>query len=110
MLAWDALGELDAYRITEIPRRPDPGPAQPPGESDDAGRRQRLAALVAAYHAGAGVEGSGSGALAIGWVRHDTDGPVQVLAAGPGLVGSDGGEQVYLALPGGARAQPLGRG
>ena len=44
MLAWDALGELDAYRITEIPRRPDPGPAQPPGESDDAGRTQRLAA------------------------------------------------------------------
>jgi len=102
MLAWDALGELDAYRITEIPRRPDPGPAQPPGESDDAGRTQRLAALVSAYH--------GSGALAIGWVRHDTDGPVQFLAAGPGLVGSDEGEQVFLALPGGARAQPLGRG
>jgi len=102
MLAWDALGELDAYRITEIPRRPDPGPAQPPGESDDAGRTQRLAALVSAYH--------GSGALAIGWVRHDTDGPVQFLAAGPGLVGSDEGEQVFLALPGGARAQPLERG
>jgi len=102
MLAWDALGELDAYRITEIPRRPDPGPAQPPGESDDAGRTQRLAALVSAYH--------GSGALAIGWVRHDTDGLVQFLAAGPGLVGSDEGEQVFLALPGGARAQPLGRG
>src|SRR5262249_13953606 len=115
MLAWDALGELDAYRITEIPRRPDPGPAQPPGESDDAGRTQRLAALVAAYHAGAllatsppggdppvtprtgglpappyppgppgaGVDCSGSGTLAIGWVRHDTDGPVQFLAAGP---------------------------
>ena len=111
MLAWDALSELDAYRITEIPRRADAGPAQPPpAESDDAGRTQRLAALVAAYHAGAPAEGDGSGALVIGWVRHDTDGPVQLLAAGPGLVGSDAGEEVFLALPGGARAQPLGRG
>ncbi len=111
MLAWDALSELDAYRIIEIPRRPDPGPAQPaPAESDDAGRTQRLAALVAAYHVGMEAEGGGSAALVIGWVRHDTDGPVQVLAAGPGLVGSDAGEEVFLALPGGARAQPLGRG
>ena len=85
MLAWDALSALDAYRITEIPR-PEPGPAS--AESDDPGRTQRLAALVAAYHAGAEVKGDGSGALAIGWVRHDTDGPVQLLAAGPGLVGS----------------------
>ena len=118
MLAWDALGGLDAYRITEIPRRPEPGPAPAQAESDDPGRIQRLAALVAAYHAGApppgpcgaGTRGGGSGALAIGWVRHDTDGPVQLLAAGPGLVGSDEGREVFLALPGGARARPLGRG
>ena len=32
------------------------------------------------------------------------------LAAGRGLVGSDTGEEVFLALPGGARAQPLSRG
>src|SRR5204863_3116554 len=108
MLAWDALGGLDAYRITEIPRRPEPGPAS--AESDDPGRIQRLASLVAAYHAGAETRGNGSGALAIGWVRHDTDGPVQLLAAGPGLVGSDEGREVFLALPGGARARPLGRG
>ena len=109
MLAWDALSGLDAYRITEIPRRPEPGPA--PADSDDPGRTQRLAALVAAYHAGAllapsrpggpispdppwgeatppnplevGTKSEGAGALAIGWVRHDTDGPVQLLAAGP---------------------------
>ncbi|HEY7882492.1 MAG TPA: helicase HerA-like domain-containing protein, partial [Streptosporangiaceae bacterium] len=117
MLAWDALGGLDAYRITEIPRRPEPGPAPAQAGSDDPGRIQRLAALVAAYHAGAeakgnGAEaqGNGSGAVAIGWVRHDTDGPVQLLAAGPGLVGSDEGREVFLALPGGARARPLGRG
>jgi len=110
MLAWDGLSELDAYRITEIPRRADPGPAQPPSESDDAGRTQRLAALVAAYHAGVEAEGNSPAALVLGWVRHDTDGPVQLLAAGPGLVGSAAGEEVFLALPGGARAQPLGRG
>jgi len=111
MLARDALSELDAYRITEIPRRADPGPGQaPPAEPDDAGRTQRLAALIAAFHAGHEAESDGSDALAIGWVRYDTDGPVQLLAAGPGLVGSDAGEEVFLALPGGARAQPLGRG
>src|SRR2546421_1304148 len=109
MLAWAALGGLDVYRITEIPRRPEPGPAPAQAESDDPGRIQRLAALVAAYHAGAETRG-GSGAVAIGWVRYDTDGPVQLLAAGPGLVGSDEGREVFLALPGGARARPLGRG
>src|SRR5690242_21712392 len=110
MLAWDALGGLDAYRITEIPRRPEPGPGPTQAESDDPGRIQRLAALVAAYHSGAEATGNGSGAVAIGWVRHDTDGPVQLLAAGPGLVGSEEGPEVFLALPGGARARPLGRG
>jgi hypothetical protein len=110
MLAWDALGGLDAYRITEIPRRPEPGPAPAQAEYDDPGRIQRLAALVAAYHAGAEAKDNGSGAVAIGWVRHDTDGPVQFLAAGQRLVGSDEGREVFLALPGGARARPLGRG
>ena len=45
---------LPAYRITEIPRRDD-GPAAEPGqraETSDPGRAQRVAALVAAYHAG----------------------------------------------------------
>ncbi len=107
-LAWDALNELDAYRITEIPRRPEPDAALPSrDESDDVGRTQRLAALIAAYHAGADAKGNGSGALAIGWVRHTAGTPVQVLAAGAGLVGSDVGEDVFLTLPGGARAQPL---
>ena len=110
-LAWDALNELDAYRITEIPRRPEPDATQPSrDEPDDVGRTQRLAALIAAYHAGADANGNGSGALAIGWVRHTAGGPVQVLAAGAGLVGSDAGQDVFLTLPGGARAQPLLRG
>src|SRR6185312_4979162 len=68
MLAWDALGGLDAYRITEIPRRPEPGPAPAQADSDDPGRIQRLAALVAAYHVGAEAKGNGSGAGAIGGI------------------------------------------
>src|ERR1041385_2655890 len=77
MLAWDALGGLDAYRITEIPRRPEPGPGSTSAESDDPGRIQRLAALVAAYHAGAvppgpsgaGTRGNGSRTGGPGWGR-----------------------------------------
>jgi uncharacterized protein len=113
MLAWDALNELDAYRITEIPRRLDADTAQPsagqppPGQAADPGRTQRLAALIAAYHADA--KGNGSGAVALGWVRDSAGGPVYVLAAGPGLVGSDDGQDVFLTLPGGARGRPLPR-
>ena len=57
-LAWDALNELDAYRITEIPRRSD-ADAAPPAQDrpNDPGRTQRLAALIAAYHAGGGSQG-----------------------------------------------------
>ena len=109
MLAWPELDGLDAYRITEIPRRPDADQAAaPPDRPGDAGRTQRLAALVAAYHAGAGVQGSG--ALALGWVRHEAGGPVQFLAAGRGLVGSEDRHEVFLTLPGGARARPLAAG
>ncbi len=107
-LAWNALNELDAYRVTEIPRRSDAEAAQPARDRpNDAGRTQRLAALIAAYHAGAEAKGNGSAALAIGWIRHSAGGPVQVLVAGAGLVGSEAGQEVFLTLPGGARAQPL---
>jgi DNA helicase HerA-like ATPase len=114
MLAWDDLNELGAYRITEIPRRAEadtapPSPGQPPAQAADPGRTQRLAALIAAYHAGADAKGNGSGAIALGWVRDSAGGPVQVLAAGAGLVGSDDGREVFLTLPGGARARPLPR-
>ena len=110
-LAWAVLNELDAYRITEIPRRSDADATQPAlGQPNDAGRTQRLAALIAAYHAGAEAKGNGSSALAIGWIRHGAGGPVQVLVAGAGLVGSEVGQEVFLTLPGGAKAQPLLRG
>jgi len=114
MSAWDTLNELGAYRITEIPRRTAAeavGPARPAeGEPGDTGRPQRLAALLAAYHAGAQTKGDGAGALAVGWIRHGEAGPVQVLTAGPGLVGSGTGQEAFLTLPGGARARPLPRG
>jgi uncharacterized protein len=109
--AWQELDGLDAYRITEIPRRADAGETETPEhQPNDPGRAQRLAALIAAYHVGVGAKSDGTGALAIGWVRHTAGGPVQLLAAGPGLVGSGGRDEVWLTLPGGARAEPLPRG
>jgi uncharacterized protein len=110
-LGWPELTALDAYRITEIPRRPGPGETgASAGLPNDPGRAQRLAALIAAYHAGVGAKDNDSGALALGWVRHRAGGPVQFLAAGPGLVGSQDEREVLLTLPGGARAEPLARG
>ena len=110
-LAWNVLNELNAYRITEIPRRSDADATRPAlDQPNDIGRTQRLAALIAAYHAGAEAKGNGSAALAIGWIRHSAGGLVQVLVAGTGLVGGEAGQEVFLTLPGGARAQPLLRG
>jgi DNA helicase HerA-like ATPase len=105
-LAWQALDGLGAYRITEIPR---PAAAVTPRDrSYDAGRPQRIAALAAAYHAWAASGEPGEpGALAFGWVRHSAGGPVQVLVAGAGLVGSETDGEALLTLPGGARAEPL---
>ena len=108
---WPELTELDAYRITEIPRRLDAGDAGAPRDQPgDPGRTQRLAALIAAYHVGIGAKSDGHPALALGWVRHRAGGPVRFLAAGSGLVGSQDDNEVLLTLPGGARAQPLPHG
>jgi DNA helicase HerA-like ATPase len=100
---WRRLCGLDAYRIIEIPRRPEGETTGKPGARErDLGRLQRLAALVAAYHAG--------GVVAFGWMRRRVGGPVHILAAGSALAGSTAGGDVVLALPGGARGQvlPLG--
>jgi len=97
---WRQLCGLDAYRITEIPRRPEgETTGNPSARERDLGRLQRLAALVAAYHA--------DGVVAFGWMRRRAGGPVQILAAGPALAGSTAGDDVVLALPGGARGQVL---
>jgi DNA helicase HerA-like ATPase len=124
-LAWEGLRELDAYRVTEIPRRPEAGTSEVPQErSNDSGRTQRFAALVAAYHAGAETKNGDAGVLAIGWVRHRAGGPIQFLVGGAGLVGSGVSPaqvspaeaslaaegEVFLTLPGGARARALPRG
>src|SRR5580692_6181909 len=75
-----------AYRITEIPRRPEPSQAGGAGtDGRDPGRPQRAAALVAAYHAGVAKP---AGTVAFGWVRAAADGPVLMIAAGDALVGS----------------------
>ena len=111
MLAWDALSELGAYRITEIPRRPESGapshhrptPATLGGPSGSPpwsprttpGRKPRATAPARWPSAGSGTTRTAR---------------CELLAAGPGLVGSDAGQEVFLALPGGARARPLGRG
>src|ERR1700685_655234 len=70
-LGWPELTALDAYRITDIPRRLGPGETGvSAGQPNDPGRTQRLAALIAAYHASVAAQGNGSGALALGWGRH----------------------------------------
>src|SRR5215472_1079845 len=99
--AWSRtpLGSLEAYRITEIPRR-----------RDAAESKQRVAALMAAYHAG--IAGQHASTVAFGWVRTAAGGPVHVIAAGDALAGSAGSAEgdVLLALPGGARASALKAG
>jgi uncharacterized protein len=103
------LHRLPAYRITEIPRRVD-GAGNESGQRDentDRGRPQRVAALVAAYHAGI-AGGAHTGALAFGWVRTAAGGPVRVVAAGDALAGSPlASAGVLLSLPGGARGTLL---
>jgi DNA helicase HerA-like ATPase len=119
---------LQAYRITEIPRRDTQRTADTTGgDGTDPGRPQRAAALAAAYHAGiaatiapavapavaAGIAPATApttpcGALAVGWIRTAAGGPVRIVTAGDGLVGSTmPNGDVLLSLPGGARGMPL---
>ncbi|MGH3297825.1 MAG: ATP-binding protein [Trebonia sp.] len=104
-----ALLGLDAYVVREIPRREDAHPdGRPARRVPDAGRPQRLPALVAAYHAGV----AGAGAVAFGWVRGVAGGPVRVIAAGDALVGSadNASGEVLLSLPAGGRGRALAEG
>src|ERR1039458_3940727 len=100
--AWQALRDLDSWRVTEIPRQA-PERSQQAGLAEgDQGAAQRLAALVSAFH-------SGAGPVAVGWLRLAAGGPVQVLAGGAGLAGGAApAEGVGLSLPpgvgGGRRA------
>jgi hypothetical protein len=94
---WQVLSALPAWQVTEVPRaaRDGRGGDGVPGT----GTAQRAQELVSAWCRSAPV--------AVAWVRDRAGGPVRVIAAGPGLAaGSDGGQDV-LALPAGARGQPL---
>jgi len=98
--AWHVLRDLEAWQITQIPRRPHARQASAGGQDQaDLGAAQRLQALVSAFHYGAPV--------AFGWMREDPGGPVRVLAAGPALMGGADGGQVLLTFPAGARGEPL---
>jgi DNA helicase HerA-like ATPase len=99
--AWQALRDLDSWRVTEIPRQA-PERSQQAGLAEgDRGAAQRLAALVSAFH-------SGEGPVAVGWLRLAEGGPVHVLAGGAGLAGGAApAERVVLSLPAGARGEPL---
>jgi hypothetical protein len=107
-----ALRGVPAYVVSEIPRREDGfAAAGARREAGDSGRGQRVAALVAAYHAG--IAGDGAAPVAFGWVRLSAGGPVRIIAAGDALVGSAdfaGDAEVLLSLPAGARARGLGDG
>ncbi|HXT89522.1 MAG TPA: ATP-binding protein [Trebonia sp.] len=110
-MAATGLQGLTAYLVREIPRRDDAHSAAGPAhEMRDAGHAQRLAALVAAYHAG--VADDEPRPVAFGWVRVADGGPVRVIAAGDALVGSvdDKSAEAMLSLPAGARGTLLPAG
>ena len=106
--AWQRLRGLDAFRVTQIPRRlDDTGPAARAVDGrGDPGRSQRTAVLVAAYHAAQSAAGT-PGTVAVGWVRATPGGPVHLLVAGSALRGSasSGPAGTSLALPSGGRGQ-----
>jgi uncharacterized protein len=94
--AWQVLGGLQAWQITEFPRRPHARQNSAPDQDRaDLGATQRLQALVSAFHYGAPV--------AFGWLREHAGGPVRVLAAGTSR--ADGAD--VLTFPAGARGQRL---
>jgi uncharacterized protein len=126
---WRMLAGAAAYRITEIPLHSgvtaaanDSRESSSGTGTNDHGRGQRAAALAAAYHAGLAT---GDGVIGFGWVRQHPGGPVHVVAVGDSLAGSplgtaaidggaegtgsalDAGDELLLALPGGARARRL---
>ena len=117
--AWQRLSDLDACRVTQIPRRPpEAAPDGRPGSDRDPGRPQRVAALSSAYHAGISRQ-TDAGPIALGWVRVAAGGPVDVLLAGsalrgsarpPARSGSRTSTEITLALPAGAQGEVVAPG
>ena len=102
--AWQLACGLDAWRVTQIPRRPERQEAARAGDDHrDLLAGQRAAVLSAAYHGGAGPVG-------FAWVRDRAGGPVQVLAAGRGLAIAAGEQDAVLKVPAGGRGTAIGAG
>jgi len=102
--AWQMLRELDAWQVTQIPRRPrQRHQVSAPDDEGDLLAAQRVTALGAAYH-------RGTGPVALAWVRERAAGPVRVLAAGRALAASSDGQRTLLKLPAGARGEVLPAG
>jgi hypothetical protein len=81
--AWQRLCGLDAFRVTQIPRRLDgiSPQADSAAARRDPGRSQRAAVLVSAYHAAQSAAGA-PGTVAVGWVRATPGGPVHCWSPG----------------------------
>ena len=101
--AWQLLRGLDAWQVTQIPRRPQRQQLSRPDDEGDLLASQRAAALSAAYHGGAGPVG-------FAWVRDRAGGPVHVLAAGRALAAAASSRHVVLKLPAGGRGEAMGAG
>jgi uncharacterized protein len=100
---WRVLSGLPAWEITQIPRHgPQLSAADSQGGWPDRGVSQRVQALAAACRQAAPV--------AFGWVRSRADGPVRMIAAGPGLTAASDSGQAVLTVPAGARGNALAAG
>ncbi|MEV6871623.1 ATP-binding protein [Amycolatopsis sp. NPDC051128] len=96
------LGELVACRIDELQR-----PPISDGEvAADLARRQRLATLIALYHAGTARPGPAP-TFALGWQRRHTDGPIDLYAGGNALSVTRPDGQAVLTVPVGGRGRRL---
>ena len=123
--AWQRLEVLDAYRVTQVPRRRDEDspPFSRAAAGHDDGRAARSAVLTSAYHAatsgGGDADGTAAGTIAVGWVRTAPGSQVHVLVAGAALRGSTwpaastnglAAPEISLALPGGGKGQLIAPG
>lgn len=101
--AWGALRALEVYQVYEVPRLATgthPADRSPRGQWSE----QRLAALVSAYHAGAGP-------ILVGWHRPSSTGPVAVYVGGAGLISPEGSSgHAVVSLPVGGCARGLSAG
>ena len=95
---WRVLSVLPAWQLTEVTRPPQPRDDGRPDGPGDQGA-QRAAELTSAWCRPSPV--------AVGWVREQAGGPVRVVAAGHALAAASDNGQDVLALPAGARGQPL---